>query len=278
MMKRKFAFFGTPYVARDTLAHLVEHGYTPEIVITSPDAPRGRGLTLTACETKEWALEHKLSVLSPQKLDEVAQKEIHSYGCEYALVVAYGKILPRKMLDAFPKGALNVHYSLLPAYRGASPVEGALLASESVTGVSIQKMVFELDAGDVLASREVPILPRDTTRELRPKLIEEGAELLVSVLPAFERDEIIPVPQNTALATHVGKIEKTEGELMLGENDEQNWHKYRAFAESPGTYFFIQRDGAKIRVKIKTAQFENGVFTPLRVVPEGKKETDFSVL
>jgi methionyl-tRNA formyltransferase len=278
MSKHTYAFFGTPYVARDTLAYLVEHGYTPAVVITSPDAPRGRGLTLTPCETKQWALEHNIPVLSPEKLDESAREKILSYGCEYALVVAYGKILPRKMLEAFPKGALNVHYSLLPKYRGASPVEGALLNDEKVTGVTIQKMVFELDAGDVLASREVSILPTDTTRELRPRLIAEGAELLVSVLPAFAEGEIIPIPQDPSAVTHVGKIEKTEGELTLGVDDAQNWHKYRAFAESPGTYFFVERDGKKVRVKIKTAQFENGVFTPLRVVPEGKKETDFSAL
>lgn len=278
MSKHAFAFFGTPYVARDTLAFLVEHGYVPSVVITSPDAPRGRGLTLTPCETKQWALEHNIPVLSPEKLDESAREKILSYRCEYALVVAYGKILPRKMLDAFPKGALNVHYSLLPKYRGASPVEGALLNDEKVTGVTIQKMVFELDAGDVLASREVPILPTDTTRELRPKLIAEGAELLVSVLPAFGEGEIIPIPQDPSAVTHVGKIEKTEGELTLGVDDAENWRKYRAFAESPGTYFFLQRDSKKMRVKIKTAQFEQGVFTPLRVVPEGKKETDFSAL
>lgn len=273
-MHKKFVYFGTPYVARDTLAALVAAGYEPSLVVTSPDAPRGRGMTLTPCETKAFALEKGLPVLSPEKLTHEVVEEIKAVGAEYAVVVAYGKLLRQSLIDAFPMGAMNVHYSLLPKYRGASPVEAALLAGDTVTGVAIQKLVKEMDAGDVLAMREVAIEDMETTRELRPRLITEGAELLIEILPAFEAGDIRPTAQDHAAATFAKKIAKSEGELDLAGDASLNWRKYRAFAESPGTYFF--KDGK--RVKIKTASFENGIFTPVRVVPEGKNETDYRAL
>lgn len=270
--KSKFVFFGTPYVARDTLAHLLENGFVPSLVVTSPDALRGRGLTLTLCETKAFALEKGLRVITPEKLTEDVVEEIRAVGADFAVVVAYGKLLPESLLHAFPKGAINVHYSLLPKYRGASPVETALLNGDTVTGVSIQKMVKEMDAGNVLAIRELTIDPHETTRELRPRLITLGAELLVEILPSFEQGTLADTPQNHEEATFAKKIAKAEGELDLADDPKTNWNKYRAFAESPGTHFFM--DGK--RIKIKTATFENGMFTPLRVIPEGKTETDFS--
>jgi methionyl-tRNA formyltransferase len=271
----KFAFFGTPYVARDTLAYVVEHGFVPAVVITSPDAPRGRGLQLTPTEVKEWALAHELPVLTPEKITPDFTHSLAAYGCEYAIVVAYGKILPQSLIDAFPKGVLNIHYSLLPKYRGASPVESALLHGETVTGVAIQRMVYELDAGDVLALREVSIEPTETTRELRPRLVRIGAELLVETLPSFIAGTSTFAPQDPSLVTKSGKIAKEDGELDLSGDARTNWNTYRAYAESPGTYFYMERNGKRIRVKIKTAAFESGVFTPLRVVPEGKNETDY---
>jgi methionyl-tRNA formyltransferase len=272
---KPFIYFGTPYVGRDTLALLVERGFMPELVVTSPDAPRGRGLTLTPCETKAWAVEHGLPVFTPDTLDDAALEEIKNVGAEYAIVVAYGKILPQALIDAFPLGILNIHYSLLPKYRGASPVEAALLQGDTVTGVTIQKMAFALDAGDILAQKGVEILPDETTRELRPRLVREGAELLAGVLPSFENGTAEFAPQDHGLATRAGKIKKEDGLLTLGE-DAANWNKYRAYAESPGTYFFVTKGGRQMRVKVVTAAMRDGTFTPLRVVPEGKKETDYA--
>lgn len=275
---RPFAFFGTPYVARDTLAHLVAEGYVPEVVVSSPDARRGRGLTLTPSETKAWALEYELAVLTPETIDADFIEQIRSYGCAYAVVVAYGKILPQALIDAFPQGILNIHYSLLPKYRGASPVEGALLNGETETGVAIQQMVYALDAGDVLASETVAILRDETTRELRPRLVSIGARLLVDILPAFEAGTLSLVPQDHTQATVTKKIKKESGELSLKDEAAANWNRYRAYAESPGTYTFLEKDGKRIRVKIRTAAFTNGAFVPLLVVPEGKNETAYSGL
>jgi len=273
-MPEKFVFFGTPYVARDTLTYLIEHGFTPSLVVTSADAPRGRGLTLTPCETKVYAQEKNLNVISPERLSPDVLQEIRACGAQFGIVVAYGKFLPEPLLHLLPQGAINVHYSLLPKYRGASPVETALLNGDTVTGVSIQKMVKEMDAGDVLAMREVAIEQTETTRELRPRLIALGAKLLVEILPTYLRGELSGTPQNPAEVTFAKKIAKHEGELDMAGDAQLNWNKYRAFAENPGTFFF--KNGK--RIKIKTAKFENGVFTPLRVIPEGKTETDFSAI
>ncbi len=272
----KFAYFGTPYVATDTLAILMERGFSPAVVVSSPDARKGRGMELAPSSLSAFALEHGLTLLRPESLDQEAITAIREYGCDYAIVVAYGKIFPNELIAAFPKGVLNIHYSLLPKYRGASPVEGVLLNGETVTGVTIQKMVQELDAGDVLAQKEVAIDPLETTRELRPRLIREGAEVLADILPPFAEGTLTSVPQDHDAATFSGKIVKEDGLLDLAGDAQTNWNTYRAYAESPGTYFFADKGGKKIRVKIKTALYENGAFVPDRIVPEGKKEMNYA--
>jgi methionyl-tRNA formyltransferase len=267
----KFAFFGTPTVASETLTLLIERGFTPAVVITNPDAPKGRGLTLTPSPAKEVALAHDIPVLTPQTLDAEAVEEIKRRGCDYAIVVAYGKIFPQELIDTFPKGAINVHYSLLPKYRGASPVEAALLSGDTMTGVTIQQMVLAMDAGDILAQEEVGILPTETTKDLRPRLVAIGANLLANILPEFEQGTLIPHAQDHALATRCKKIKKEDGELHLEGDAQENWNKYRAYAAWPGTYFF--KDGK--RIKIIKAEFASGKFRPLRIIPEGKPETDY---
>jgi len=283
-MKDSFAFFGTPYVARDTLALLALRGFTPEVVITNPDAPRGRGYKLTASETKQWAVEHNLPVFTPSRLDKEAIEHIRAYGCAYAIVVAYGMIFPESLISIFPKGVLNIHYSLLPRYRGAAPVEAALLSGDSVTGVTVQMMAPALDAGDIIAQKKVAIDPHETTKDLRPRLITVGAELLAEILPPFLRDEITPVPQGHADATYAGKLKKEDSLVDLSAPDRENWNKYRAHAEWPGTYFFhpergrrvVEKGGKKMRVKITDATLEkDGSFKILKVIPEGRKETAY---
>jgi methionyl-tRNA formyltransferase len=277
-MEHSFAFFGTPYPARDTLEILASHGYLPRIVITNPDTPQGRGHVLTPTLTKNWAEAHNIPIMTPERLDAETIDAIKELGCDFAICVAYGKILPSKLIEAFPKGILNVHYSLLPEYRGASPVESVLLDGRTTTGVTIQKMVYDLDAGDIIAAESVDILPNETTRELRPRLVKVGAELLASVLPAYLEGAIEPIPQEHERATHVGKLSKDAGRIDPNGDPENNWNKYRAFAEWPGTYFFTEFNGRQIRLKITKAHYtpEAG-FVIDRVIPEGKKEMEYSV-
>lgn len=268
----KFIYFGTPTVASETLETLLTHGFTPSLVVTSPDAPRGRGLVLTPSPTKVVAEAHQIHVYTPESLDEQALATIMNEGAAYAICVAYGKIFPEALINAFPQGVLNVHYSLLPKYRGASPLEGALLAGDTVTGVTIQKMVPALDAGDIIAQEETPIGASETALELRPRLISMGAELLARTLPDYLSGTITLVPQDEALATRSGKFKKEDGELDLTGDARTNWNKYRAYADTIGTYFFT--DGK--RHKITRAAYTNGQFVVERVIPEGKSEIAFS--
>lgn len=272
----KFVFFGTPYAARDTLEVLHTHGFTPSLIVTNPDTPQGRGHVITPSLTKVWAEGHNIPVLTPSKIDEEVITAIKEHGCELAICVAYGKILPLALIEAYPKGILNVHYSLLPEYRGASPVESALLEGKTVTGVTIQKMVKELDAGDIVTQEEVAILPDETTKELRPRLVHIGAELLAAALPEYLDGSLTPIPQDHSKATHVGKFGKEAGQIDLNAQAQENWNKYRAYAEWPGTYFFTEKNGKTVRVKITKAHYsERDGLVIERVIPEGRKEMSF---
>ena len=268
-----FIYFGTPNVAHDTLAILLANGFTPVLVVTSPDARSGRGLALTPSPTKTLALEHHIPVLTPATLDDETIATIQTYHADYALVVAYGKIFPETLIGTFPKGVLNVHYSLLPKYRGATPLESALLAGESTTGVTIQKMVKELDAGDIIAQEATPIAPTETARELRPRLIELGARLLLATLPSYIDGTCTGTPQDASLVSRAYKIKKEDGLLSLAAPAEENWNKYRAYADTIGTYFFKDEK----RMKITSASFKNNVFIIERVIPEGKKEMAYMI-
>jgi len=280
-MQNSFVFFGTPWVARDTLAALIAGGFVPKVVVTSPDAPVGRGLVLTPSETKVLALARNIPVLTPTALDAETISEIRSKGCDYAIVVAYGKIFPSELIEIFPKGVLNVHYSLLPKYRGATPLESALLAGETETGVTIQTMVREVDAGNVLAQEKTKIALDETARELRPRLVAIGANLLVATLPKYLNNEITPIVQDVSLASRAHKIKKEDGLFSLDAPAEENWKKYRAYADSIGTYFFSAEGGSasggenRKRIKITKASFKNGKFVIERVIPEGKREMDY---
>ncbi len=268
-----FIFFGTPTVASETLATLLASGFIPKLVVTSPDALAGRGLVLTPSPVKVLAESHGIAVFTPEKLDENAIAEIRSPNAEYAVIVAYGKIFPETLIQTFPKGVLNVHYSLLPKYRGATPLEATLLAGEAETGVTIQKMAFALDAGDIIAQRATPIGTTETAKELRPRLIALGAELLAETLPLFERGEITPVSQPDISPTlHARKLKKEDGLLLLDAPATENWNKYRAYADSIGTYFFSPSADGEKRIKITSASFKNGEFIIERVIPEGKHE------
>lgn len=266
-----FVYFGTPAVAARTLERLVDAGFVPALVVSAPDAPRGRGLALAPSPTRVLAERYGISVLTPETLDDAAVLKIREHGAPLAVVVAYGKIFPQALIDVFPMGAINVHYSLLPRWRGASPLEAALLAGDEKTGVTIQQMALTMDAGDILAQEELAIGPEETARELRPRSIELGARLLVELLPRLAAGRAAPAPQDASRATRAKKFSKADGELDLSGDPLENWRKYRAYADTIGTYFF--KDGA--RCKITRAALEHGRFVVKRVIPEGRSEQEW---
>jgi len=277
--KLNFAFWGTPDVASKTLEILKENGYLPSIIITSPDKPRGRKMIITPPPVKVWAEENGIPYLQPEKInqefiDKLSQSPVRpvtdhrSDRCQLFVVVAYGKILSEELIKMPKLGTINIHYSLLPKYRGASPVEACLLNGETETGVSIQQMEYKLDSGPILAEEKVNIDINDTKDILREKLIKVGGDLLCKILPDIIEQKIEGKIQNEDKATFCKKIKKEDGEIDPNGNAKENWNKYRAYFGWPGVYFF--KDGK--RIKITKAKYENNSFVIERVIPEGKKE------
>ncbi len=216
-----------------------------------------------------------LPQLQPERLDDAFYEELASYKIGVSVVVAYGSILPERFISLPIHGTLNVHYSLLPKYRGASPIEAAILAGDTETGVAIQKMVRTLDSGPIVAEKTTPIDPTMTAPELREHLSVLGAELLTEVLPKYLTGLLNAKPQDESHATFCTKIQKEDGFLDLGSNPLQNYRKYRAYSEWPRTYFFYGEGAKKVRLIITKASYTDGVFTIERVLPEGKKEMSF---
>lgn len=275
-----FIFFGTPDVASETLEILKKYGYIPKLIVTAPDRPVGRHFVMTPPPVKTWAIENAIPYIQPEKITPEVIESLPV--TDVYIVVAYGKILPQALIDRPNLTTLNIHYSLLPRWRGASPVEAALLHGDHETGVSIQKMVFKLDAGPVIAEQKLTIDHNDTTQTLRGKLIPIGAQLLSEqVLPLLtggaealqSGGTLEGKPQDESLATHCGKIKKEDALISLHDNPQTLWNKYRAYHGWPCVYF-LDTDGK--RVKITEAQFNNGQFIPERVIPEGKKEVSWT--
>jgi methionyl-tRNA formyltransferase len=271
-----FVFFGTPEVASRTLKKLIESGYMPRAVVTNPDKPSGRGLVMTKSPVKILAEENNIKVFTPEKINEEFTKELDdNIKTDLFIVVAYGKILPEEFIKIPKLGTINIHYSLLPRWRGASPVEASLLASDEETGVSIQQMAYKMDTGPIITEEKIKINLDDTKEILRNELIDLGSRLLIETLPKIIEGEINLKIQDESLATYCKKIKKEDGEINLNDNARDNWNKYRAFFGWPGTYFFEEKNGKKIRMKIAKAIYENNSFIIKRVVPEGKNERDF---
>jgi methionyl-tRNA formyltransferase len=265
----KFAFWGTPSIASDTLQILIDAGFIPQVVITNPDRKSGRGLTITPSPVKILAEKYNIPVLAPEKIDSEFSSQLKAYNIKLSIVVAYGSILPENIINLPTHGTLNIHYSLLPKYRGASPLESALLNGDIETGVTIQKMVMKLDAGDIVTQEKVAIDEQISKDELRKILITKGAELLIKTIPNFIEGKITPTPQVENDATHCGKIKKEDGLIDPNGDDKINYNKYRAYSGWPGIYFF---ENGK-RIKITSARLEDGKFIIEKVIPEGKKET-----
>lgn len=210
-MPLRVVFFGTPGFAVPTLERLLHSHHPVAGVVTQPDRPRGRGQQVTHGPVKTLAASLKLPIFQPDRLArEVFESELASLQADIGVVAAYGKILPDWLLAAIPRGLINVHASLLPRYRGASPVHRAVIAGDQETGVTIMRVVKALDAGPMLASVTVPIGPDDTTTIVESMLAIKGAELLVETLDAIEAGTAVETPQDDSQATYAPKLSKAE--------------------------------------------------------------------
>jgi methionyl-tRNA formyltransferase len=264
------------------LEELRAAGFLPSLVVTVPDKPKGRKMILTPPETKVWAEQNGVPVIQPQSLREEKNPgivdKIKSYapsGFDFAVVASYGKIIPQNILDIPRLGMLNVHPSLLPKLRGASPLQSAIL-TENETGVTIMRLDADMDHGPIVAQKKVEVAdwpPYES--DLENLLGRIGGKLLAEKLPNWLSGKIIETPQDHELATFCKKIEKEDGLLNLENSAETNLCKIRAYHIWPGAYFFALRGGKKIRVKVTRAAVVDGKLVIEKVVPEGKKEMDY---
>jgi len=282
--KLNFVFFGTPDVASETLEILKENDYLPTLIVTSPDAKRGRGMYMEASPVANFAKLNKIPCLKPDKLDADFTNQLKAVSYELSIVVAYGKIIPEQILNMPKLGSINIHYSLLPKYRGASPVESAILNGETETGVTIQKMEFEMDAGAIIAQKKVAILSEETAPELRKRLIKLGGELLVKLLKTLSASSHSPFAggekQDEVKATYTKKIKKEDGLIDMADDPVKNYNKFRAYATWPRTFFLARRSlgegGFKTkRIIITKARLEDNKFIIEKIIPENGKEMDY---
>ncbi len=292
----KIIYFGTPSFAAQVFSYLFEQKISIIAIVTQPDRPQGRNLLLTLPAVKETA--HRLAphipVLQPEKASEPAfLGQIEAMQADLFVVVAYGQILSRKLLAIPQRGCINVHASLLPKYRGAAPIQRALMNGDGETGISIQKMVYELDAGDVIAEAKIAIAPDMTYGELEPSLCNLSKPLLLSVLHRYQTGVPEAHPQDASNVTLAPKIKIEEMEIHWNQDATHLHNLVRGLSPRPGAWCWIDQNGERKRLKIlrsKTAPHagspgqvlvfekeiccvaaQKGSLQLLEVQPEGKR-------
>ncbi len=208
----RILFAGSPDLAVPSLV-AVHTEFPITAVLTNPDRPAGRGKQAIATPVKQKALALDLPVLQPRELDGPFLEQVRAFQPELLVVVAYGRIFRRKFLELFPQGGINLHASLLPKYRGPSPITAVILSGESETGVTVQKVAPKMDAGDILRTRSLPLTGQETTGSLSRILAELGAELLPTTLKELAQERIRPLPQDESKASYCRLVSKEDGRI-----------------------------------------------------------------
>jgi len=306
-----FTFFGSSRLSVIVLDELLKFDLKPSLVVTTPDKPQGRKLEIKPNIVKTWAIEHDVSVLSPLKLDKEFIESLKIDDWPLFIVASYGKIIPNEIIELPKFKTLNIHPSLLPQYRGASPLPTAILEDTKKTGVTIMQLDREMDHGPIIAQKEIDLNDYfnkngfndwPTYEVFEEMMAKEGAKLLAEILPDWLAGKIIPNEQDHSKATYTKKITKEDGLIdfnnnimhelestgkIATENAYEIFRKIQAYHEWPVAYFFIERKdpatqtNKKIRIKITEAEFEKtekdsaGKLIIKKVIPEGKKEMSF---
>jgi methionyl-tRNA formyltransferase len=277
----KFVFFGTPDIAVTSLRALVESGQKPSIVVTQPDRPAGRGNVLTPPAVKVYAERMGIEVVQIESVTDEFVRSLASSDWDCFILVAFGMILPQRLLDVPRMGTLNMHPSLLPRLRGPSPIRTAILRDEhDAVGVTVMLIDCKMDHGPILAQKPLalPHWPM-MGKEVDVLLAEAGGALLAETLPRYVSGEITPSEQDHAQATYCKYIEKAHAEINLTDDAYENYLKICAYDGWPSAYTYVEKNGVRVRVKILTAHLENNN-TKLVIdtcIPEGKKEMPWTV-
>jgi methionyl-tRNA formyltransferase len=231
---------GTPASAANSLGRLIDDGHDLAAVYTQPDRPAGRGNKIVFSPVKQLTIDRKIPLLQPAKIrTPEALAEFSGFNADVAVVVAYGRILPDGFLEAFPHGAVNVHFSLLPKYRGAAPVNWAIACGERRTGVTTMKMDSGLDTGDILMTRETEIGRQEAAPQLMERLSGIGAELLSETIAII--NDLIPLPQDHSAATYAPILKREDGLIDWSMSAEEISNRVRGFQPFPGTFTYFRQ-------------------------------------
>jgi methionyl-tRNA formyltransferase len=266
-VKPKIVFMGTPDFSVPTLKALVKHEHFIQSVVTQPDRPKGRGKKLTASAVKRWAVEHGIEVLQPQRVsDDAFCNRIKEQGLDLIIVVAFGQILRKKLLSIPAWGAINIHASLLPKYRGAAPIQWALINNESVTGLSVMQMDEGMDTGPILFQEEVPIQENETAGGLHDRLAHKAGDLIIQALKKMAEGAFELMPQDHTKASYAPKITKDMTLIDWNSDADHISCLIRALDPMPGAYtviglkpvkLFSSRVSAESRVDLVPGRVQN---------------------
>jgi methionyl-tRNA formyltransferase len=254
----RLVFLGTPDFSVTVLAALAAAGHEIVCAYSQPPAPRGRGQALKPSPVHAFAEGHGVPVRTPASMRDPAEiAAFAALGADAAVVVAFGQILPREVLEAPRLGSFNLHASLLPRWRGAAPIQRAIMAGDEQTGVEVMRMTEGLDEGPVLATATVRIGPRDTAGDLHDRLAAAAADLIVRTLPDIEAGRAVETPQAEDGVTYAKKIRTKEARIDWTRPGREVDRKIRGLSPFPGAWFLLPTDKGEVRVKALLSAFED---------------------
>lgn len=260
----KVIFMGTPDFAVGTLETLIEAGHEVVLAVTQPDKAKGRGKEMAFPPVKECALRHNIPIYQPVRIREKeCVQKLAEYHADIMVVVAFGQILPKEILEMTPYGCINVHASLLPKYRGAAPIQWSIIDGESVTGVTTMQMDEGLDTGDMLMKVEVPIAKEETGGSLHDKLAEAGAKLCVETISKLEAQTIVPEPQAESPTAYARMLDKKLGDIPWEKSASEIERLVRGLSPWPGTY--TNWNGKVMKIWSAKVVDEDTIFAPGRI-------------
>ncbi len=253
----RIVFMGTPDFAVASLEALCESGHEIALVVTQPDRPKGRGYTLTPSPVKKFALEKGLEVISPATLkDEEVVQKLDNINADLFIVTAYGRILSKRILDLPRLGCVNVHASLLPAWRGAAPINRAIMNGDKIGGITIMHMAEGIDTGDIILTKSIQIDDNWTVEEYHDSLAEQSKSALRDFLVLAESGNIPRIPQDDSKATHAAKIGNEDAYLTFEESAKDTRNRIRGLSPFPGAFCFL--NGKRIKVRYAVLGDGNG--------------------
>ena len=262
MSDKKIIFMGTPLIAANYLNSLINNKYKVVSVFTQPPRKRNRGMKIQSSPVHELANHNNIKVNSPTRLDVEAFDLIKSYKPDLIIVMAYGLLIPTKILNFPQYGCINIHVSLLPRWRGASPIEHTLLNGDTETGITIIKLIEKLDAGPILVQKKIPVVENINKDDLSDKLTQLGSDLLIDILPKLFADKIVMQDQNNKKATYAQKINSQMRKINFNLSTREVLNQIRAYATNPGAWFFYNNE----QIKIISASIQNNKGHPSTIL------------